>query len=324
MSGGRDARTATCNSFRLTIFRPEATEDGTVERLAGSVELLEASSVKIALALFAQFQKRVGHTGIAGEAPIAGREVTVNKANGSFTLELPAVARSSSGPHLRIDPSVIATSDAGHSLRIVLPNDWQDRGAYSLCARGLPRTVSTMSPRLYVFFVAIVLFVAGGALLAAGAPMDVPLMYQGGTGLLIFAGVVALVTRRGALGWLRAGEAWVTLEEEERSIRVRVRAGSRATGGRALLRAAEYEIHEGSNDELAELAVREAALSKGDGRAVFVATIPLPDRDTAPPSLALRHAGRTVGVRWAIVVELTTRSGSVARFDVPVSIGIVA
>jgi hypothetical protein len=34
--------------------------------------------------------------------------------------------------------------------------------------------------------------------------------------------------------------------------------------------------------------------------------------------------GRTVGIRWSAVIELDTRSGSVARFSLPVTVGIDA
>jgi hypothetical protein len=121
--------TASCDAFRLTVRCPAPDAPRLVHGTVDFVRTGGTKNVTVSLALFAHFKKRFGHTGIAGEATIAGCTTTVARADdgASFTVELPSVARTYDGDHLRIEPGVLAAGDDGNALRVLLPEAFQDR-----------------------------------------------------------------------------------------------------------------------------------------------------------------------------------------------------
>lgn len=306
---------AACDSFRITIEKPDA------RSIAGRVELTGARSVAISLALFAHLTQRIGMSGIAGEATIAGTSKTLTPNVLSFELPYPEVARAYAGEHLRIDAGLLAKGDDGKELRVVFPAEWRSPTDAALAVRGLP--VARPAARPAAFFFAIALVLAGAAMMAVGAVRDVEWMYKVAGAPIILGAILALFKRRGVLGWLRVGHVDTRIEPDPGGIRVAVRAGARATGGRAAICFAEFEIEEGSDGDLCVKTTAEVPFSRGSDGA-FVAVLPVPKASDAPPSLSLRMIRRTVGIRWSVRIELDRASGAPARFSIPISVGVAA
>lgn len=316
----KEALTSACDSFRITIEKP----DVDARSLTGRVELTSArvSSVELSLALFAHLTKRMGESGIAGETTIGGSSKTLTRASNELSFELPysEVARAYAGEQLRIDAGVLARSDDGKTLRLVLPVEWQAPRTGNLVPRRLPITRPAAKPAAFFFAVALVLASAG--IMTMGALRDVDWMYKGAFAAIIAGVILAVRTSRGVLGWLRIGRVDVKLEPDPGGVRVTVRTGPRATGGRAAMCLAEYEIEGGSDVDLCVHTKAEVPLSReSDG--AFVAVVPAPSSD-APPSLALRMARRTVGTRWSVRIELDRTGGTPARFSIPIPFAVAA
>jgi hypothetical protein len=305
----------------------EAVIDGASRAVTGELRFppkSRATSVTVSLALFANVpnaELAENPERIDAETPIAGCTTKVARGEDdeavSFELPLPPAAVSYAGTAFTIHVGLVASPDQGPTLRVFVDPPPSTEGQHAVL-RGLPKEQSLARPA--PFFTAVVMTLAGAALVGLASARDLLLPGQIGFAVLGVGVVLAFVFRRGALGWLRVGNPTTRLEAQADAMLAIVRGSSRVSGGKARVVATEYEHYDGSTREVREIASRSAPLERAaDGS--WTARVPLPAPGEAPPSLALRGPKRLAAIRWVAKLELTNPRGRTAHAVIPIHMG---